>query len=105
MIELKDLNIIVKVDLANNTFEKVEEKPVIEMYSRSLYLIFKQDFGFDTLTVNGCFEERKNGFLKMSKCFAIGNLNNLGIKLNYKIFLNFNVIFLFIKKSFLLKRN
>ena len=75
------------------------------MYSRSLNLIFLQDFGFDTLTVNGCFEERKkNGFLKMSKCFAIGNLNNLGIKLNYKIFLNFNVIFLFIKKIFLIKK-
>ena len=75
------------------------------MFSRSLFLIFKQDFGFDTLTVNGCFEERKNnGFIKMSKCFAIGNLNNLGIKLNYKIIFNLQIIFLFIKKIFLIKK-
>ena len=105
IIKIKDLDVNIKVDLANNKFEKVNEKPDIEMFSRSLYLIFKQDFGFDTLTVNGCFEERKNnGFLKMSKCFAIGNLNNLGIKLNYKIFLNLNIIFLFLKKIFIIKK-
>jgi hypothetical protein len=105
IIDLKDLNIIIKVDLANNVFEKVEEEPDIEMYSKSLFLIFKQDFGFDTLTVNGCFEERKkNGFTKMSKSFAIGNLNNLGIKVNFKIVFDFSVILLFLKKLFYIKK-
>ena len=66
------------------------------MYSRSLNLIFIQDFGFDTLTVNGCFEERKkNAFAKISKCFAIGNLNNLGIRLNYLIIFNISAIISF----------
>lgn len=105
VILLNDLRITVKIDLANETFKKVDDRPDIEMFSRSLFLIFKQDFGFDTLTVNGCFEEKKsNAFIKMSKCFAIGNLNNLGINLNYKIFLNLKVVFLFIKKIFNIKK-
>ena len=75
------------------------------MNSKSLHLIFKQDFGFDTLTVNGCFQEKKiNGFTKMSKNFAIGNLNNLGIKFDYKIMFNFNVIILFLKKLLYVKK-
>ena len=96
---LKDLDMNIKVDLINNIFRKVVSDPDIELNSRSLYLIFKQDFGFDTLTVNACFEEnKKNAFIKMSKIFAIGNLNNLGIRVDYKILFNFSVIILFLKK-------
>lgn len=99
IIELRDLRINVKVDLVNTIFEKVNDKPDIEMNSKSLYLIFMQDFGFDTLTVNGCFEEkRKKSFLKMSKTLAIGNLNNLGFNLNLSIFFNIFLINLFLKK-------
>ena len=105
VIKLRDLEINIKVDLANELFEITNLDPDIEMYSRSLYLIFKQDFGFDTLTVNGCFEEKKaNAFVKMSKSFAIGNLNNLGIKLNYLIIFNFFVINLFLKKLVFIKK-
>ena len=57
------MKIRVKVDLANDIFEEVNLDPDIEMFSKSLYLIFKQDFGFDTLTVNGCFEEKKKMLL------------------------------------------
>ena len=105
VFKLQDLNINIKVDLVNDIFEQVNNDPEIEMCSRSLYLIFKQDFGFDTLTVNGCFEEiAKNSFTKISKTFAIGNLNNLGIKLNYKIIFNFSVIILFLKKLLFIKK-
>ena len=105
VIRLKDLGIDIKIDLVNDIFEEVHDQPEIEMNSRSLYLIFKQDFGFDTLTVNGCFEEiKKNSFTKISKIFAIGNLNNLGIKLNYKIIFNTSIIILFLKKLIYIKK-
>ena len=72
VFKLQDLNINIKVDLVNDIFEKVNNDPEIEMYSRSLYLIFKQDFGFYTLTVNGCFEEmKKNSFTKISKTLLL----------------------------------
>ena len=75
------------------------------MHSKSIKLIFLQDFGFDTLIVKGCFEELKqSSFLKLTKSFAIGNLNNMDIYVNYKIFFNLKVILLFIKKLFLAKK-
>ena len=52
------------------------------MHSESLNFMFKNSFGFDTLTVNGSFEEvTKNGFVRATKTLAIENLNNLGIKI------------------------
>ena len=105
IIELRDLQINVKVDLTNKIFEKVNDKSDIEMNSKSLYLIFMQDFGFDTLTVNGCFEEKKkNSFSKMSKIFAIGSLNNLGFNLNTSIVFKISLIYLFLKKLFYVKK-
>ena len=39
----------------------------IEMHSESLFFVFKNEFGFDTLTVNGCFESSQKGFSKLAK--------------------------------------
>lgn len=70
----------------------------IEMSSQSLSFLFKNTFGFDTLTVNACFEEgKKDGFNKFSKSMAIENLNNLGISLNLLLLLRFDLVLLFFK--------
>lgn len=69
----------------------------ISMHSESLAFIFKNDFGYDTLTVNGCFEASKDGFIKATRSFAIGSLNSMGLKLNYKLIFNYNLILFFLK--------
>ena len=69
----------------------------ISMHSESLAFIFKNDFGYDTLTVNGCFEASKNGFIKATRSFAIGSLNSMGLKLNYKLIFNYDLIIFFLK--------
>ena len=74
--------------------ENVE--PDIKMHSESLQFIFKNNFGFDTLTVNGCFEASKEGFLKTTKTFAIGTLNSMGLKLNLGLLFNIKLIFFFL---------
>jgi hypothetical protein len=101
-----DLNISISVDIVKKKIDIVsKEEAEIAINSHSLYLIFSQDFGFDTLTVNGCFVEIKNNsFIKMAQSLAIGNYNNLGLKFNFLIFLNFKIILLFIKKMFELKK-
>ena len=68
------------------------------MHSESLFFIFKNEFGFDTLTVNGCFETNNKGFAKVSKSLAIGNLNALGLGLNFKLIFNLKFVFLFSSK-------
>jgi hypothetical protein len=68
------------------------------MHSESLFFIFKNEFGFDTLTVNGCFECSPKNFSKVSKTLAIGSLNAMGLNLNLSILLRLNIIILFFKK-------
>ncbi len=70
----------------------------ISMHSESLSFIFKNEFGFDTLTVNGCFECEPKNFSKVSKTLAIGSLNTMGLKLNLGIIFKLNIILLFLKK-------
>ena len=53
--------------------------------------------GDDTLTVNGCFNATKNGFIKTTRSFAIGSLNSMGLNLNIKLIFNFNLILFFFK--------
>ena len=71
----------------------------ISLHSSSLNFIFQNEFGFDTLTVNGCFESSQVGFSKVAKNFAIGSLNTLGIKFNFFLIFNFKIILLFLKQS------
>jgi len=105
VINLKDINKKIKIDILNKIFIESNDDADIEMNSRSMYLIFTQDFGFDTLTINGCFEElKKDGFVKMAQSLALGNLNNLGIFLNFSIIFNLKIVILFLKKIFSLQR-
>ena len=70
----------------------------IELSSDSFEYILNNSFGYDTLTVNGCFEEgTKDGFKKSTKLFAIENLNNLGIYFNISLIFNIRVIYIFFK--------
>ena len=74
---------------------------MICLKSESLNFIFSNSFGFDTLTVNGCFEEGKiGGFVMATKSLAIENLNNLGISVTPSIIFNFFLIKLFILRLY-----
>ena len=78
-------------ETSNNEFD-------ISMHSDSLLFIFKNEFGFDTLTVNGCFQTKSNKFSKVTKTLALGSLNAMGLGLNYKLIFDMQIIFLFLKK-------
>ena len=87
------------LDLFHEKLSVTNSEPEISMSSESLNFIFKNTFGFDTLTVNGCFEElKRGGFSKMTRALAIENLNNIGIKVGFSIFLRIDLVFLFLKR-------
>ena len=82
-----------------------DDLPDISMSSESLAFIFNNTFGFDTLTVNGCFEEEaSSGFSKMTKIFAIENLNNLGFYVKPSIIFNYKIIVLFFSRLYALTK-
>ena len=105
IIELTDIKKNVKFDYVNKFFDLTKESPMLSMKSESLDFIFKNSFGFDTLTVNGCFEEvHKGGFVQATKTLAIENLNNLGIKIEIKTLFNFYIIKLFLTRLYRVAR-
>ena len=98
-IKLIDHKKIYKYSIIKGLSETNDDtKYDIEMHSQSLNFIFKNEFGFDTLTVNGCFEATQSGFLKSTKTLAIGNLNAMGLSLNFSLLLKQRIIFSFLKK-------
>ena len=105
VIRLSDYAMNFKVDYVTGSFKKTEELAMLSMTSESLNFIFNNSFGFDTLTVNGCFEEeRKNGFLDATKTLAIENLNNLGINIEIKTLFNIPIIKLFLSRLYRVAR-
>ena len=87
-----------KFSIIEGLLETEESNTDIKMHSESLSFIFKNEFGYDTLTVNGCFECSFDKFNKVTKTLAIGSLNAMGINLNILIIFKANIIFLFLKK-------
>lgn len=104
-ILIEDLNVTVLLDIFADNLEVTASKPDLKMPSASLQCLLKNSFGFDTLTVNGCFEEtRKNGFTDSAKSLAIENLNNLGIRFSPQLIFNFSAIKTFISRLSAVKR-
>ena len=105
LVHLNDLDVTVKFDYVSKSFQETLEEALISMQSESLNFIFKNSFGFDTLTVNGCFEEvAKNGFVNATKTLAIENLNNLGIKIELKTLFNLSIAKLFLTRLYRVAR-
>jgi UDP-MurNAc hydroxylase len=99
LVYLNDLDVTLKIDYVDKSFQETRELAQVSMPSECLNFIFKNSFGFDTLTVNGCFEEvANNGFVSATKTLAIENLNNLGIKIELKTLFNFSIIKLFLTR-------
>jgi UDP-MurNAc hydroxylase len=95
-VKLLDTGEVILVDLANENICESTLEPEIALHSESLAFIFKFPYGFDTLGVNGTFEELKHGgFSKFTKTFAIENLNNLGYSFKLALALNVNLVVIF----------
>lgn len=105
-IYLTDLDESYEIDIVNQTFHKQKsQQSDIALTSEQLNFIFLNTFGFDTLTVNGCFEESsKNGFSRVAKTLSIENLNNIGLSVSYKLLFRLNIIFLFFSRLLSVER-
>lgn len=100
-IYLVDRKLSVRFDyLDRNILFGEKLNPMLEMHSESLHFLFQNGFGFDTLTVNGCFEEHPGGFVRATKSLAVENLNNLGIYVTPKTLFNVSIIKLFLVRLY-----
>jgi hypothetical protein len=104
-IRLTDLDTVVQFSFFDELMETSDRTPDVEMSSENLDFIFQNEFGYDTLTVNGRFEASTAGFARMTKNFAIGSLNALGLAIRPSLIFNADVVLLLLNKlrSFLHK--
>lgn len=106
ILHVHDLNITMTMNLFSDKLVPSTKKADLSLHSESLNFLFNNSFGFDTLTVNGCFEEvTPGGFIRATKTLAIENLNNLGFRLSPAILFNFSIIKIFIGKILRVKKS
>ncbi len=95
---LTDLDTTVSVSIVDG-FEVLGAKPSdVAMHSSSLAFVFKNLFGFDTLTVNGRFEATPAGFSKLTKSLALGSLNGLGLSIGPGLVTDYEVVVLLLQR-------
>ena len=99
VICLDDMQKNWRIDPARGTLEETEDPADLSMHSESLHFLFSNGFGFDTLGVNGTFEEsRPGGFSRAARSIAIENLNNLGLRFGPGLIFEPKVIGIFLER-------
>ena len=99
VIRITDLDINIKLDIFADSLQTCMSDADISMSSESLMFVFSNTFGFDTLTVNGCFEEANDsGFSRAARTLAIENLNNMGIEFRPGIIFSYQLITIFMTR-------
>jgi UDP-MurNAc hydroxylase len=104
-IKIFDLDCIINYSLRTGITTTNTDEFEVSLHSNSLMFIFKNEFGFDTLTVNGNFDCNKNGFSKMVKSFAIGSLNAMGLGLSFSAILKPRLFLLLLSKLVRVENN
>jgi hypothetical protein len=97
-IRLTDLGTTVSVSVADGFVSNSDGPHDVSMHSSSLAFIFKNPFGFDTLTVNGRFEATPKGFAKMTKSLALGSLNAMGLYIGPRLVSDYQVVVLLLRR-------
>lgn len=70
----------------------------VAMHSSSLLFLLRNDFGYDTLTVNGRFEATAPGFAKMTRALGIGSLNAMGLSVSPRLVFNLRVVLILMRR-------
>jgi hypothetical protein len=97
-LKVEDLNAVYSFDIFKGLERLPEGSPYdIKIHSECLDYVFRFEWGYDTLTVNGRFRADMNGFQKMTKNFAIGPLNNIGSNVSLKLLFDYRLIGSFLK--------
>lgn len=97
ILRLHDLDRSFEFDILSGMREVQDQAADVSLHSESLAFVFKHDFGFDTLSVNGRFQCSLAAFSKMAKNFAIGPLNSTGRSVGVRFFLDFKMIEKFVR--------
>ena len=93
-IKLTDIDLLLSFSLLDgiSSLPAGAASPDVSMHSSSLLFVLQNEFGYDTLTVNGRFEATPEGFAKMTRALAIGSLNAMGLSISPRLLFNMHVV-------------
>jgi hypothetical protein len=97
-IRLTDLDTLLSFALLDGMTMVQNGTADVAMHSSSLLFLLKNDFGYDTLTVNGRFTCTTEGFAKVTRAFGIGSLNAMGIRVAPSLVFNLRVLMILLGK-------
>ncbi len=97
-VRLTDLDTLISFSLLDGMTVLQGDTADVAMHSSSLLFLLKNDFGYDTLTVNGRFECSTEGFAKMTRALGIGSLNAMGISISPSLVFNLRVLMILLNK-------
>lgn len=104
-INLYDQETNIKVSLFKGLSISKEKGYDAKMHSESFAFILDNEFGFDTLTVNGNFECNQSGFSKVIKLMSLGSLNAMGVNISLSFIFRPDIYILFIQKLLKAQKN
>ncbi len=99
VVRLRDLDRTVAVSVVSGFTEvsaSSREADVV-LHSSSLLFLLKNEYGFDTLTVNGRFEASADGFSRMMRSFAVGSLNALGLSVSWRLLFSLRLVLILVR--------
>jgi hypothetical protein len=97
-IRLTDLRMVISFSLQGGIAAIATDEADVAMHSSSLLFLLRNDFGYDTLTVNGRFEATSEGFAKMTRALGIGSLNAMGLSISPSLALNVRVLLILLRR-------
>lgn len=97
-VRLTDLDVVVEVSpFAPLKILDPDAPWHAAMASECLDFVFRHEFGYDTLVVNGRFEADPPGYRRMARTFALGSLNAMGSSLGPSLLLRPEVMALLLR--------
>ena len=98
-VRLRDLDRVVVVSVVSGFSEAPDQSGAVDviLHSSSLLFLLKNEFGFDTLTVNGRFEADADGFARMMRSFAVGSLNALGLSVSWRLVFSLRLVLILLR--------
>jgi hypothetical protein len=97
-IRLDDLDTLISFSLLDGIAVLPAGTADVTMHSSSLLFLLQNEFGYDTLTVNGRFEATSEGFAKMTRALAIGSLNAMGLSISPSLIFNARVVMILVRR-------
>ena len=92
---VRDLDVVINFDYtkkAESRQRQYDDETDVKLSSDSLAFLFQNEYGFDTLSVNGRFRSSRKVENHMFRVLSVGALNNMGLSFSFTLPFRWRII-------------